>query len=313
MKRLSIVFLVIFSFLFSACNNGTEKNEHATEPAMKPIDTLMMSQDTVNAYIGKMMDAYVQLISNEAFKDSTVLNTLAETRNVLYQISKGNYDQAKTDLSVLIGELEVALTRNPQAALIPIAVNYHKLETVDNIDTVRNIIKLAKKAFKDGYYQLSKHLLNTITSEMIITTTYLPISAYLQSMKQAAVLLDEKKYDEATVILVQSLNTVVNTDVSIPLPIVKAQVYIDWASNLDVKKDSTEVINLLDNAMYQIKLAEEMGYGKHDLEYKELYDAIKTLKHSVENKEDTKNKFSGLKDKLEKFRKRLFPIKKSEK
>ena len=70
-----------------------------------------------------------------------------------------------------------------------------------------------------------------------------------------------------------------------------------------------QVMNLLDHAGEQLKLAKAMGYGKRDKEFSELDKAIKELRKSVERKEDSQSKFDSLKNKIKGFQDRLFPKK----
>ncbi len=295
-----------------ACNNNDKAQTQESKPAPQPVDTLMMSQDTVNARLAEIMNGYVMLLRHELLTDTTVLKTIASTQYVIQDIEQNNVEKAKSDLQQLIGKLEVYLTKNPDAALVPVDVSYRKIETVNNIDTVRALAKTIKKAVKDGYYQVAKDMIGMMTSEMVISTAYVPVAAYLQGLKYAAALLDDGKTDQAMVLMQQTLSTVVVTTVSVPLPVLKAQIYIDQAAMLYAKNhgDIEHIVNLLDNADYQLRLAEEMGYGKRDKEYKELYKAIKELKRAVKAKEESTEKFKALKDELKSFKDRLFPVSK---
>ena len=73
------------------------------------------------------------------------------------------------------------------------------------------------------------------------------------------------------------------------------------AKDEDKKK---EVLNLLENAEYQLIMAEELGYGKRDKEYKELNSSIKELMKSVEADGDSQGLFDKLKNKLRNFKNR---------
>ncbi len=309
LKVLAISFLMLVGL--TACNN---KNGEGSVEAqtVKPVDTLMMSQDSVDARLAEMMNAYVLDIRQQLLTDTTVLKTIAQTQAVIQNIEQNKIDQAKNVLHSLIGQLEVYLTKNPQAAMIPVDVSYRKIETIDNIDSVRVLAKTIKKAVDEGYYQVAKELIGAMTSEMVISTAYIPVVGYVQGLKLAAALLDEGKTDEAMVLMQQTLSTVVISTISIPLPVLKAQIYIDEAARLYAENHENvdQIINLLDNADYQLKLAEEMGYGKRDKEFKTLYKAIKELKRSVKAKEESTQKFEDLKTELKNFKERLFPVKK---
>ncbi len=311
MKTLrNILFGLLIVVGLGACNSKSGSNTTEAQ-TVKPVDTIMMSQDTINARIAQLMNDYVLSIRQELLTDTSILKTIAETQAVVQDIEEKKIDNAKNDLQTLIGKLDVYLTKNPSAALIPIDVSYHKVETINNIDSVRALAKAVKKAVNDGYYQVAKTLLEGMTSEMVISTAYIPVVTYLQGLKLAATLLDENKPDQAMVIMQEALSTIAVTNISIPLPVLKAQIYIDQAANLYAKDHSNvkQIINLLDNADYQLKLAEEMGYGKRDQEFKTLYKAIKELKRSVKAKEESTKKFSDLSKELKNFKERLFPVK----
>ena len=80
------------------------------------------------------------------------------------------------------------------------------------------------------------------------------------------------------------------------------------AATIDAENhDRSEIVlNLLSNADYQLQLAQELGYGKRDKDFKDLAEAIKVLKESVTNKEDSSSKFDELKQDLKSFKEKLF-------
>ncbi|WP_286815128.1 YfdX family protein, partial [Maribacter sp. UBA849] len=139
-----------------------------------------------------------------------------------------------------------------------------------------------------------------------ITTMSVPLATYPTAMKAAAILLDADKMDEAKVALYTALNTLVIETEVIPLPILRAEVMIAAAMTEDAKDEDKkkEVLNLLDNAEYQLIMAEELGYGKRDKEYKELNKSIKEIKKSVKEDGDSQGLFSKLKNKLKNFKNR---------
>jgi tetratricopeptide (TPR) repeat protein len=132
-------------------------------------------------------------------------------------------------------------------------------------------------------------------------------------MKLASAKLDENKNDEAKEILLQALNTLVIKEDIIPMPLLKAEQYLSVAATTMEGTDKTkkEIANiLLDNADYQLKLAEVMGYGKKDKEFKEFAKAIKSLKKAIDKDEETKGLFDDLSKKMKDFKERLISKKK---
>lgn len=79
-------------------------------------------------------------------------------------------------------------------------------------------------------------------------------------------------------------------------------------SGLLNQKDTDNDINtLLENAEYQIRFAEALGYGKKDKEFEEIYSAIQELKQEL--KKDNNGNSAGLtkklREKLKLFKERI--------
>lgn len=64
-------------------------------------------------------------------------------------------------------------------------------------------------------------------------------------------------------------------------------------------------MSLLDDARNQLKLAEELGYGKRDREYALLDDEIKSLKKEIGTGTKVTVAFQNLQDKLSGFFERI--------
>jgi len=227
----------------------------------------------------------------------------------LAYIAKSKDKKAKEELAKLIGELEILMTKDPSVALVPVSVAYETEDVVIDIPTVYEMTDAAKKAMDDGYYQAAKKIMTDLTSELQVKTSYLPLATYPDAMRIAAALLDEGKKEEAAAILVKALNTLVIEEVDMPLPVLRAEEFIKLgaAAMLSDDKDKKDVALLfLDNADYQLQLAEAMGYGKKDKEYKELADAIKDLKQVIKDNKESKGKFEKLSEKIKNFKERLF-------
>ncbi len=298
------VIALVFG-LFSCSNNNAQVAEKAIP---QKEDTLLMNSDTLYARIASnIMNA---VAAKRAKIENEALNVIAETQKFLQDVESGKKDEAIEAGQKLIGELDILLTKNPDAALIPIDVRFKIDEVVADIETVRSITKAAKKAVKDEYYQAARELLDGLKSEIVITTFNIPTATYPEAIKAAVMLMQEGKEDEAKAVLQQVFGTVVIEDVIVPLPVLKAQQMVVEAQKIDATNHQNveKVLNLLKNASYQLELAEEMGYGKKDKDYAALYNSIKELVKSVSKKADSKNKFDKLLKDMNKFNNRLFPF-----
>ncbi len=306
MKKLIALWSVVALLIFSGCNSHKEK-ETVQSPAIEQVKTLEMNADTLNARIinniTKEIATRQSKVSDEAF------TVLGDTRKLLDLIQSGKKEDAIDFGHKLIGKLEVLLTKNPSLSFIPVNADYKVNELVTDINTVRKIVEKAKEAMNEGYYQEAQKILESLHSEIVINSYYLPTATYPDAIKVAVALLEENKQDDAAAVLQSVMGTIIIENTVLPLPVLKAEQMIKEASNTDAKDhtNADKVLNLLDNAKYQLSLAEEMGYGKQDKEYKGLLDDIKALKKSVKSKSDSKNAFDSLKVRVKKFKDRLFP------
>ena len=272
----------------------------------KPEKSNIKEQDLQNSINDTMSKDFKVKIDEDTQK---ALDILKQTQEVIDEISKDKKDDAKSKLAKLIGELEILITKNPKVSLIPVSVNYEIRDAVVDIETAEKLIADAKKAFEDGYYQAAKKVLNTLSSEYVIKISFLPLATYPDAMKIAAKLLEEDKKDEALAVLMNALYILAIQEIAIPLPVLRAEEYIKAAA-IAVKEKKEEYIAtavvLLENAEYQLQLAEVMGYGKKDKEYKELATAIAELKNAIKEKLETESLFDKLSEKIKNFKERLF-------
>ena len=120
-------------------------------------------------------------------------------------------------------------------------------------------------------------------------------------MTEAARLLDEKKNDEARMVLMAALSTLVVIDRVTPLPLLLAREAINEAQRI---KDKDSARGLLDTARYELDRAMALGYAAKDPEYKALKDDISNLEKQLKTNEDTSSLFSKLQERLSVFLKR---------
>lgn len=308
MKKLaSIIISGLIIFSTYSCSNNEQNTEVAVKDLPKKEATMQMNEDTLYARI--LTNILDEVAKRRAKIDVEALTVLAETQAFLQEVEAEKNDEAIESGKKLIGELDILLSKNPDVALIPIDVQYKINETVADIPAVRNTVKEAKEAMDDGYYQLASDILENMKSEVVVTTYNIPTATYPLAIKNAVLLMQDGKTELAKAVLQNIFGTIVVSEVAIPLPVLKAVEMIKEAEKIDAvdHENSDKVLNLLKNADYQLKLAEEMGYGKKKIDYKPLYDSIKELEKSVENKMDSKDKFHKMIEDMAKFNHEYFP------
>ncbi|NPA42853.1 MAG: YfdX family protein [Chlorobi bacterium] len=313
-----VLILIAGLLLWGACQQeeaGKSQNQHKMKAeqihkdVQKPEHTKMTDAE-VSAKVSENVRDQVQAEQAEdAEQIKQAIEIIKQTGDAIKLIQEGKIDEAEKLMAKIIGELEILIAKNPELALIPVDVSYETRDLVADIPTVYKLTEAAQEAMDEGYYQLARKILSDLASEIVIKTTNLPLATYPDAMKLAAKLLDEGKNEEALAVLVTALNTLVIIEQNIPLPVLRAEEYIKAAAVVMESDDPDKIevaINLLENADYQLKLAEALGYGKRDKEYKELAEAIEALKKAIQEKRETKGMFDELKKKIEKFKIRLF-------
>jgi len=308
MKK-TVLILSLLSVIFSGCaqDKTNDKKKASKQEVIEKPEKVQISDENLQKNISKTLDEDFVIEETKSVKEA--IEVLQKTSNVIKAITEDKMDEAKEELKKLIGELEVLMTREPEVALIPVNVNYQINDVIVDINKISEITNAAQEAMDEGYYQLAKDLLNDLSSEMIINTQYLPIATYPDAMRISAALLEEGKKEEALALLVRSLNTLIVEKQVLPLPILRAEEFIKLGAEIlaGEEKDKKEVaLVYLDNADYQLQLAEALGYGKKDKEYKDLYKAIKELKKMVKKDKDSKIEFENLSKKIKEFKERLF-------
>ncbi len=234
------------------------------------------------------------------------IEILNQTTKVIDLIKENKNEEAKQELAKIIGSLEILITKDPKLAVIPVDIRSQIVDAVVDIPTAQAIIEEVEEAVAEGYYQTAKDLLEGLTSAYIIYVYMLPLATYPDAMKIAAALLDEGKNEEAISTLITALNTLAIDKIEIPLPVLRAEEFIKLAAVAMKENKKEEAKLFLENAEYQLELAEIMGYGKKDKEYKEIYEAIKALKKAIGEENETESLFTELSEKIKNFKERLF-------
>lgn len=225
------------------------------------------------------------------------------------------YNEAMDKLEDAVGKAAIMTAARPELSLFPMDVQVITRDLVADIDVLREIRKEADWLTDKGYLQAARHLLNDLASELEIRTPMLPVATYPDALALAAKALEEQKPDEALIYLNTALSTVFVETKYIPLPLIRAERMLEEVSTLLEEEDKdADIATLLENAEYQIRFAETLGYGKKDEEFRELYSAIKEIRKAIdtEGDGDFKDQTAKLRKKLSAFKNRLTDDSKSD-
>ena len=225
------------------------------------------------------------------------------TQKVLVDIAKKDKKEAIKNIEKAIGKLEVILAKKDAPLMLPIDTSISAYEFKADLSTIKKGIKTVKDLLDDGKVQEARRVLNTLQSEIDITTVSLPLASYPKALKLAASYLHEGKLQEAKDVLEMALNTLVETKVVIPIPLITAEALIHDAKKI-AKKDKKQALKHLELAQEELKKAQLLGYtSDSDITYKILDSAIRKVQKEIKGKnkaeklfEDLLNKFKSFKD-----------------
>ena len=230
------------------------------------------------------------------------IETIQQTALALKALDDKNSKKAMDILSKVSGKIDLIVARDPSLHMLPVSIQEKTIDTLVNKQMIKSILYDATQALKDGKVQEARYLLKDLASEIVITTTSIPLATYPAEIKAIAPLIDKGKVDEAKVALQHALNSLVVTQQVIPLPILRASLLLQQAEVLVEnakrdKKQTKELDTLLKEASYQLEMAELLGYGTHK-QFSDIYDQIDLIKSKIDNKNSGIGWFDKIKDKL---------------
>ncbi len=230
------------------------------------------------------------------------LESLKDTHIALKALDENKTKKAEDLLAKVTGKLDLLMAKDPAMTLLPVAVSEKKLDVIVDKETIKSILFDANKALKAGRVQEARYLLKDLASEIVISTTSIPLATYPEAIKSIAPLIDAGKIDEAKATLEATLNSLVVSQQVIALPILRASLMLKQAEKLAEKKkrhkeESQELTLLLKEAKYQLEMAELLGYGTQK-EYQPIYDEIAKIKEKSSDNKGGKGWFTKLKEKM---------------
>ncbi len=264
----------------------------------------MQEQQEVTKKVQAQKDRYIddqeRKVSNEAVE---AVNMVVD---VIEHLKNKKKDEAIATIEKVLGKLEVLIAKDPNLQLVPVDVKEQVVDYPGTIDDIAETKKVIKELIDAGEVQAARDIMLGLASELDIYITALPIGTYPVALKAIVPLIEEEKYDEATKLLVEILETLVLEKIVIPLPILRAEQAIERASELTKEKEDAnkeELKELTAYAKEQLLLAQALGYGKVNEDYKPLLEEIEKIEKILQSEESTKNIFEELKTKLGSFMK----------
>jgi len=233
--------------------------------------------------------------------DKDAVAAIEELTKALQAISQNNTNEALAALERATGKLNILLARNPTNAFIPVS---YEVEIVDvaprDSAAVRARANAAEEAVEDKAFPTARVLLEGLASEIRTRIYNLPLISYPTAITEAARLLDGKRNQEASAVLLTALHTLVMVDRVTPLPIVLAKTAVDHAQSAR-DRDKNAAQRYLELARFELDRAKALGYAGNDPEYAQLNRSISNLEKQIKGNGNTDSLFANLKERLTAF------------
>ncbi len=230
------------------------------------------------------------------------IRAIQYTQDALIYLNANKKDKAIESLKKAVGELAIVLNAPNAPYLLPVDIQMEAYQFNGKLSDVAKMVDEAKILVAKNKLPQARTILNALRDEIVIKTINLPLATYPAALNLAIKYINEGKVKEAKDVLAMALSTLVEVDTIIPIPIVKAEALVKEASKI-VKKDKKEALKYLEEAKYQLKLAETLGYtSKSSTTYKMLKDAINNLEKEIKANHKTGGLFEELIKKLKEFK-----------
>jgi len=293
--KLILSTLLIACLSYSGLANATADKSGAIPAKANSDKPLTREQkSTAHQAIGEAIK------QQKALKESINKNVLDGFKEVTRAISllekKDQQKQALKALEVASGKFDIALAAEPELGLVAIDSTVQMYELLSTRKDIEAAKDQAIKLLRDNQLQAARALLTPLRDEIVNSTTYLPMATYPDSIKLAARAMVENKVDKARQILAQGLSTFVVKDSVIPLPLLRAEAFLNQASKLDRAKDKQKIISLLNVAEEQVSIDKELGYAdEHSAPYDALASQIKSLRWAIKGPNAVERLYSEVK------------------
>jgi len=235
-------------------------------------------------------DVTVKKLTEEA-QDHLIDDAIAaleKTNQALTALQKQDKETALSALAEAIGKLELVTSAKPELAFAPIKIQGRLYDLFADPKIVDETRRQAVDLLRAGHVPEARALLANLASEVVIETTSIPLGLYPDAIKDVVPLITDSKVDEAITALQATLDTLVVTDVVIPLPILRAEAAIKEAQSLAGRQKALsraemgKVNDFLDVAQQQLRLTVALGYADRG-SLKDLHKSIERVRQQVKD------------------------------
>lgn len=279
-----------------------EKSDDAPPPGPTPKqDGSDLGQNNTERQVQPEVEEQQRRAQAEAEKtiDKEAVAAIEDARKAVDAIAANKNDEALAAIQRATGKINLLVTHNPAVAVIPANVEVAVFDWAPGDPfSIMDIAKDVSRAIDDKDFPVARVLLHSLMSEVRVRTYNLPLATFPLALKEATLLLEQKKTREARAVLLTALNTLVLIDRISPIPLLLARENITKAQNED---DKSKALMLLEEGKAQIQRSRDLGYAGRDPTYVALNDQIDKLEKRLKGGVELAELYTRLKERLSSF------------
>jgi hypothetical protein len=236
------------------------------------------------------------------------LSAVKQTQAAVKYLDQNDVAKANTAMETALGKMDLVLTKQPKLALVPVSADVRVLDLAIDDQMAKHVARQAKSLVNDGQLQAARKILRNFASEIDIATLNIPMATYPPAIRVASQLLGQGKPQAAKEVLIVAMSSLVLTERSIPLPVVKAEALVDEVNRQTTsgKVSRVDADQLLDLANSQIALARDLGYETRTQDFASIQTSIKQAKASIDQNLQSKSVVAKLKSDIADLKNRIF-------
>lgn len=235
------------------------------------------------------------------------VSAMKESQQALSYLDENKKKEAQEAIQSAVGTLETVVARKPSLGMAAFDVTIMSHALLNDAESVNKLREQAISALENNRIQEARKIVSNLKSETVITVANIPLATYPDALKDAARLIDQNKLDMAKAEIVSALGTIVFTETVIPIPLARADYFLDQAAKLSSKSNRSKEENnklsmFIDQGRSSLKMAEALGYVPKDA-FSESYAKLDEAANKVKDGKSG-NWFKEVKEKVSNY----FPL-----
>ncbi len=249
----------------------------------------------------KAVQKEVKRLKQNQLNFTEALKAIAYTDKAIELLGQKKKKEAVKVLEKATKAIDSFLKKHENLSMLPVDQQIVVITFNGDLKTAKSTIKKVKEMLEKGRVQDAKYLLSTLTDEIDVVNTFLPIEMYRHVLKLAIKDINENKINSALDVLSLVRGGLVVQKIVIPTPFLRAEAYIEQAQKV-ASSDEKKALGFVEKARKQLKLAQVLGYAyDFQSDYSDIEKQLSSVEKALKRGGKTESIFKELKKKIKKL------------